>query len=237
VKPYLVCHPFAGGGASFYRVWQKRYRKQPDSLAILPLQLPGREELFLEEPFRDLSKAADALARQVTDRTGGRPVVLFGHCLGAMLAYEVACRLQDVPTVDLCHLIVSGSPGPWSDRSQLASGLADDELIASVQELTGYQHEALANPDLLDLLLPALRADVEMHANYRPDSVEPLRIPITALRGKDDHLVSASQAAGWRRATAGDFRLRESPGGHMYLVESPEHVMATAMVALAEPVS
>ncbi|MEV0266881.1 alpha/beta fold hydrolase [Streptomyces sp. NPDC050617] len=237
MKPYLVCLPFAGGGASFYRTWQKQYRKQPDSLVILPLQLPGREELFLEEPFRDLSKAADALAPQVIEQTGGHPVVLFGHCLGATLAYEVACRLRNVPAVDLCHLIVSGSPGPWSDRSQLAIGLADDELVDSVQELTGYQHEALANPDLLELLLVALRADIEMHANYRPESVKPLRIPITALRGKDDHLVSASQAAGWRKATTGDFRLRESPGGHMYLVESPEQVMTTATAALAEPVS
>ncbi|WP_405091656.1 alpha/beta fold hydrolase [Micromonospora sp. NBC_01392] len=235
MKPYLVCHPFAGGGASFYRVWQKQYRKQPGSLAILPLQLPGREELLHEEPFRDLSKAADALAPQVAERTAGRPVVLFGHCLGAMLAYEVACRLQNVPTVDLRHLIVSGSPGPWSDWRQLSGGLADDELVASVEELTGYQHEALAHPDLLDLLLPALRADVEMHASYRPDSIEPLRIPITALRGKDDHLVSASQAGGWRKATADEFRLRESPGGHMYLVESPEQVMTTATAVLAGP--
>ncbi|MCX4446060.1 thioesterase II family protein [Streptomyces sp. NPDC087866] len=214
----LVCLPFAGGGAGFYRAWKNLPVHAPD---IVPLQLPGREELFVEEPFRDAAEAADALAPAVAALTGGGPVALFGHSLGAVLAHEVARRLEQDPAVELTHLFVSGSPGPRTGRSRRATGLDDDAFLARVQEFAGYRHDALADPDMRELLLPVLRADVEMHENYRPATDEPLRTPVTSLRGTDDRLVSRDEAAEWQHATTGAFRLVELAGEHMYLTESP----------------
>lgn len=229
MKHSLVCLPFAGGGAGFYRAWKDLPASAP---RIVPLQLPGREEKFIEEPFRDVIEAAAALAPRVAELTGGGPVSLFGHSLGAVLAYELARRLEHDPGVDLRRLFVSGSPGPWTGRSRRATGLNDDEFLDRVQEFAGYQHDALDDPDMRELLLPVLRADVEMHENYKPVSDELLSTPITSLRGASDELVSLEQAAEWRDATSADFELVEMPGRHMYLVESPLPLVEAVVRAL-----
>ncbi|MET9610101.1 alpha/beta fold hydrolase [Streptomyces sp. NPDC006512] len=214
----LMCLPFAGGGAGFYRAWKDLPAHAP---RIVPIQLPGREELFLDEPYRDAHTAADVLAPRVADLAAGEPLALFGHSLGAVLAYEIARRLERDPAAALTHLYVSGSPGPRTGRSRHATGLDDEAFLARVQEFAGYEHDALADPDMRELLLPILRADVEMHESYRPRSDEPLRIPVTSLRGTEDALVTRAEAEEWQEFTTGAFRLVEPAGGHMYLTGSP----------------
>jgi len=214
----LACLPFAGGGASFFRAWKEL---PVDGVSIVPIQLPGREELFAETPHRDAVTAAGALADQVAELTAGYDrVALFGHSLGAVIAFEIGRRFDQNGDRRLRHLFVSGSPGPWSVRQDRATGLSDAEFVAKVEEFAGYQHEALADPDLREILLPPLRADVEMHENYRPPDDRPLGVPVTSLRGADDALVTQQEAEQWARATTADFRYLEVPGGHMYLAES-----------------
>ncbi|MFJ3186634.1 thioesterase II family protein [Streptomyces halstedii] len=225
----LICLPFAGGGASFYRAWNDLPDHAPK---IAPLQLPGREELFVEDLFHDVTDAAEALAPQAAKLAAGGPVALFGHSLGAVLAFEVARHLENDSAVQLSHLFVSGSPGPWTSRTQRATGLDEEEFLARVQEFAGYKHDALVDPDLKDLLLPILRADVEMHENYKPLSDAPLTVPITSLRGVDDSLVSREQAEQWRHATTAAFELIEPSGGHMYLTASPLPVINAISMAI-----
>ncbi|GGN42446.1 thioesterase II family protein [Streptomyces fuscichromogenes] len=224
MKPIrLVCLPFAGAGASFFREWTPLL---PEGMDILPVQLPGREERFAEPLLTDVESAADEAAAQVTDGLeGAAQVVVFGHSLGAVLAFELARRLADTGT-PLCGLFVSGSPGPWSGRAQRATGLDDDAFLASIRGFAGYTHPALEIPEMRELLLPLLRADVEMHENYRPRSAEPLTVPVTSVRGRDDELVTAAQAAGWAEATRGGFTTAELDGGHMYLTTEAAGLLA-----------
>ncbi|MFJ3880266.1 thioesterase II family protein [Streptomyces sp. NPDC090077] len=219
----LVCLPFAGGGAGFYRAWPKN---RLAGTSILPLQLPGREERFGEQPHTDAQTAARDLFRSLEVRAEG-PVALFGHSLGAVLAFELARELEARGTVELCHLFVSGSPGPWTGRSERATGLGDDEFVEQVARFAGYRHPALDDPTLREVLLPTLRADTEMHEDYKPSSADPLSVPITALRGAEDTLVSEGEAGQWAAATRGGFTYMELPGGHMYLAESAERLLDT----------
>ncbi|TDC86331.1 thioesterase [Nonomuraea deserti] len=221
---YLVCLPFAGAGASFFRGWQ---RQAPDELNILPVQLPGREERFNETPYTDVTRAAEAACTQVLARIDGAtpPVALFGHSLGAVLAYELANHLANVRGVTPERLFVSGSPSPYDGRETKASGLSDDEFLGRVREFSGYTHPALEDPEMRSLLLPVIRADVEMHETYEPATDKPLPVPVTALRGRDDELVDTAQIARWERVTSTEFSTAELDGGHMYLADDPTSLL------------
>ncbi|MFJ9898450.1 thioesterase II family protein [Streptomyces sp. NPDC091280] len=215
----LVCLPYAGAGASFYRPWTALAGA---SVEVVPLQLPGRERLIDEPPHRDVHEAVDGLLPQLRDRLGEgeHRVALFGHSLGAVLAYELAHRLVAEPGVDVVHLFVSGSPHPSRGRERRATGLSDDEFLARVGEFAGYHHPAFDDPEMRELLLPTLRADVDMHEAYAPSVLLPLDVPLTVIRGTDDTLVGRDDAASWSKATGRDFEHVEVPGGHMYLTES-----------------
>ncbi|MFD5184516.1 thioesterase II family protein [Streptomyces sp. NPDC058372] len=218
----LVCVPFAGAGPSFFHPWRAlsggRWR-------VVPVELPGRERRILETPYRNVSEAAeDCVDDVVTDLGRSERVVLFGHSLGAVLAYELAhlLRARDVPVE---RLVVSGSPGPWTQRERRATGLPEEEFLARVEEFAGFRHEALDHPEMRELILPTLRADCEMHENYVPSSDELLSVPVCSLRGSSDGLVEAGQAQEWQKATTGEFSYAEFPGDHMYLVDSAPEIL------------
>ncbi|WP_307834301.1 thioesterase II family protein [Paractinoplanes lichenicola] len=218
----LLCVPFAGAGASFFHPWRElsagRWR-------VTAVELPGRERRFLEEPYRNVVEAA---REEVDDIVAGldtqAPVVLFGHSLGAVLAYELA-HLLIARGVRVERLIVSGSPGPWTQRERRAAGLPEDEFLARVEEFAGFRHEALDHPEMRELILPALMADCEMHEAYVPSVDDPLPVPICSLRGDSDGLVTAEEARQWQAATTGEFSYVEFPGDHMYLVDQGREVL------------
>ncbi|MGF1426687.1 thioesterase II family protein [Kitasatospora sp. LaBMicrA B282] len=220
----LICLPFAGSGASFFKQWLPI---APPGLQLVPVQLPGREERFADTPHTEVARAVDEVHAWLLQRLGaGGPVALFGHSLGAVLAYELAHRLAGSDGQVPVRLFVSGSPGPWSPRADRATGLDDEAFVARVRRFSGYTHPALEDPEMRELLLPLLRADVEMHEGYRPASDKPLPVPITALRGADDALVDAAQCAQWAAATSARFATAELAGGHMYLAEGAADLLA-----------
>ncbi|MCW8096292.1 thioesterase II family protein [Streptomyces tauricus] len=218
----LVCVPFAGAGPSFYHPWRAlaggRWK-------VVPVELPGRERRILETPYRNVVEAAkNAVDDVVADVGEETRAVLFGHSLGAVLAYELA-HLLGTREVRVERLVVSGSAGPWTQREQRATGLVDEEFLARVEEFAGFRHEALDHPEMRELLLPVLQADCEMHENYVPSTDEPVSVPICSIRGSRDGLVGPEQAREWRRATTGAFSYKEFPGDHMYLVDHARNVL------------
>lgn len=227
----VLCFPFAGAGASAFR----RCQEYPSPvLRICPVQLPGREERFDEQPYTDVVGAVDELLPDVLDLVeGSTRVALFGHSLGAVLGYEMAHRLCQLDGLAVVRLFVSGSPGPWTRRDRRATGLTDEEFLERVREFAGYTHPALEHPELRDMLLPTLRADVAMHEDYLAPSPKPLAAPITSIRGAADELVSAAQAREWAAATSVGCSAVELPGNHMYLVDSPAELVRAMERVLA----
>jgi surfactin synthase thioesterase subunit len=228
----LVCLPFAGAGASFFYPWSGTPRKE---IEIVAVQLPGRESRIDEEPYRDVTTAVDDLFPAIAGELETGPVMFFGHSLGAVLAYELACRFSSAPGFDVVHLIVSGSPGPRTRRARRATGLPDDDFLARVREFAQYDAETMQNPEVRKLVLPTLRADVEMHEEYVSAWSDPLPAPITSLRGHDDQLVTADHAAEWAKATSQEFDFMELPGNHMYVTEGGDEIVRVACHAASRP--
>ncbi|REK87675.1 thioesterase [Streptomyces inhibens] len=223
----LLCFPHSGAGPSFFMPWKSL---APTGLDIAPVGLPGREKRFAEPPLNRVADVVEDVLPWVREQVAGYGgVALFGHSLGAVLAFEMAGRLAAETTIPLRGLFVSGSAGPASRHGLEATGLPDAEFLDHVERAVGYRHPAFDNPAMRGMLLPTLRADIEMHERYRPSAGSSLDIPITAIRGSDDQLIAAERLAEWRDCTTDDFHTACLPGGHMYLVDSP-----TALLGLID---
>ncbi|WP_035799588.1 thioesterase II family protein [Kitasatospora mediocidica] len=217
-NPAVLCFPPAGAGAGFFHSWLGHR----SDLHVMPVQLPGRERRLAEDECTDLDSLLNVIVPELlTAINGVERVVVFGHSYGALLAYESVRALSALAPEVALTLVVSGSQRPGTPRAGRVTGLPDDEFVAGVARIAGYRHPALDEPELRDLLLPTLRTDVAMHENYRHDEGTPLDVPVLAVRGRDDDLVSAAELAAWRELTTGSFESAEIDGGHMYLVDSP----------------
>lgn len=212
----VICLPHTGAGASFFHPWQVR-----SDVEIIAPDLAGHDKRFGESPHRTVQAAtADLLPRVLAALDGRVEAVLVGHCLGGTVAFELAELLLQ-HGVRLRHLVISGTPGPTVPRQHRTTGLPDQQFLARLEELAGYAHPALADPEMAALLLPVLRADQEMYENYQRSSVTARDLPITVLRGTEDALVDAADSARWQEATTRPLRYLEVPGGHMYLADDP----------------
>jgi surfactin synthase thioesterase subunit len=219
----VLCFPPAGAGPSFFQAW-------PDAAAALrfaAVELPGKERRFAEPPATTMAELIDTIAEDVLREAGaaGR-VGVFGHSFGARVAYEAARLVaRERPAVELT-LFASGAERPGAARPAPIAGLPDNEFVVAVADLAGYRHPALADPDLRELLLPALRGDIEVDETYLPAHPDPAAFPIVSVRGADDELVSAAAAARWAEVTSAGCTAHEIPGGHMYLVEQWKPLVA-----------
>lgn len=220
----LVCFPHAGGSASFYLPVSRALH--PD-VEVVGVQYPGRQERRTEPPVQDLhdlaDQAAEALAPTVDRRTA-----FFGHSMGAVVAYEVALRLKRDHGAEPARLFVSGRRAPSAHRSLPDPvHLRDDAgVVAELRRLAGTHAELLADDELVQMILPAVRGDYRAVETYRPRPAPPLGCPITALLGDRDPQVEVAEAEAWAGHTTGPVDVKVFPGGHFYLVAEGPAVTA-----------
>ncbi|WP_087929799.1 thioesterase II family protein [Streptomyces albireticuli] len=231
MKVALLCVPHAGAGASLFRKWQ---RHPLERIEVVPVQLPGREELFAEDALTSLTEVVDRCADRAREVPEDMPLALFGHSFGALVAHETAHRLVAEGARVPERLVVSGVAAPWLPRPVVGGeALADEPFVARVREVVGYDHPALHEPELRGLLLPSLRADLGISDRYTPGATGPLPVPITALRGAGDRLVSKEDLALWSKAGSSSTEVIELPGDHMYFAHDPRPLLAELDAAFA----
>lgn len=210
----LICCPCAGGNAASYSPWASAL---PPNVELFALQLPGRAERFREPPITErkrLIREIAAAARHLLDR----PTVFFGHSLGALLSFELARQLRNQGEQLPRRLIVAGRAAPQiPDRDPPIHQLPDDAFVAELQSLGGMPDEIVADRELLELLLPAIRADIFLHESYIYTSEPPLACPITALGGLQDDEVTMDDLRAWQDQTAAAFDLHMFEGGHFFV--------------------
>ncbi|OON72759.1 thioesterase II family protein [Streptomyces tsukubensis] len=226
----LFCLPHAGAGASAYREWQP---KVGPGVEVVPVQLPGREARFAEPLITSAGGVAKELAEPLVERSGGKPFALFGHSMGALLAYELTHELvlAGCPPV---HLVVSGCTAPHLPSSagrEVVHQLPDARLVRHIEALRGTPGEVLDQPELLELLLPVVRADYQLYETYRFVDRLPLPVPVTALRGTEDPETTESGLRAWDGLTTAPFQAVAFPGGHFYLNAYLDEVTELARAA------
>jgi surfactin synthase thioesterase subunit len=223
--PRLVCFPHAGGSATAFK---ELAHALPASFDVVSVQYPGRQDRYREEPFTALAPLVEAVAGELARdlaADGGRPYALFGHSMGALVAFETARLLARDGLPLPRRLFLSGRGGP--DTGGLPYHLYDDtDVLADVRRLGGTDQAMLEDPDVLEIVLPALRADYRALGTYRWNGGEPLAAPVTALTGDSDPMMTVEDARTWRAHTTGDFAVEVFPGGHFYLFDQLGRVAA-----------
>lgn len=210
----VFCFPFAGGGASVYRTWANQL---PAGVQLISIQLPGRETRLLERPIADISALVAEIA-PVIQGYGDQPFAFFGHSMGALISLELARWLQRQALAGPQHLFVSGHRAPQlPGKKRPIHQLPDEEFIRSVGEFNGTPKDVLLNRELLDLLLPTLRADFTLVETYRHAPAPPLDCPITAMGGLNDDEACREELLAWREHTSSGFRVVMFPGDHFFI--------------------
>lgn len=214
----VVCFPHAGGSASF---WYSLSEALQPGVEVLAVQYPGRETRLWEDPERELAALADGAFEALLPWLGERPALL-GHSMGAVVAFEVARRMEDKLSVTPSVLVASACRAPSGfPRENQIHRLDDDGLLAALAGLGAMDDRLRANREILSLILPAIRADLQAVETYRAADGAAVACPVVALVGDRDPEVSAEQARGWRAHTAAGFECRIVAGGHFYLSENP----------------
>jgi medium-chain acyl-[acyl-carrier-protein] hydrolase len=226
----LICFPHAGGGAAAFRGWPDLMGRY---IEVAAARLPGRENRFAEPRLRRMPDAVRALTAALLPSLD-RPYALFGHSLGALLAYETARALAAAGRPEPVHLVVAASraPGHQQDGPPLHSLPDDAAFVARLREFGGLPDEVLAQTALISVLLPTVRDDFELAESYRPPPGPPLHCPVTALAGSADRTAGSADLERWRTATTGPFRVRTAPGGHFFVSDAAATTAALVKDAL-----
>lgn len=210
----LFCFPYAGGGASIFCKWSETLLP---GIEVCPVQLPGRESRLLEAPFSQVFSLLEPLAQALLPYMD-MPCAFFGHSMGALIGFELARYLRRQHRLSPVHLFISARRAP-----QLLAldppihHLPEQEFVEKLRDLKGTPEEVLQNAELLQLLLPLLRADFAMCETYSYTPEEPLMCPITVFGGLQDDEVSRDMLTAWYKQTSSSFKLRFFVGNHFFL--------------------
>ncbi|MEV5156274.1 alpha/beta fold hydrolase [Streptomyces werraensis] len=219
----LVCLPHAGGSAGFY--FPAACALSP-RVEVLAVQYPGRQDRRREPAVTDLRVLAERIAQALGPWTD-KPYALFGHSMGAVVAFEAAHRLQAAGRKP-ARLFVSGRRAPSLDGAAPSSPpRTDEEIVAEIRRLNGTGDALLDDEETLRMILPALRADYDAVRRYRYRPGPLLHCPVTAFTGDHDPRAGTHEVRAWHTHTASGFDLNVLPGGHFFLADRPEPVLRT----------
>ena len=213
----LFCFPYAGGGASIYRLWPSEL---PPDVEVCSIQPPGRENRLREKPFTHIFPMTQTLV-QVLQPHLDAPFAFLGYSLGTLAGFELARELRRQRAPGPVHLFVGGRRAPQiPDPEPPIFNLPEPEFVVELRRLSGTPEAVLQHPELMQLLIPVLRADFAINETYPYTPEPPLDCPITAFGGLEDEEASQEDIGAWREQTRGSFRLQMFPGGHFFLNDS-----------------
>lgn len=218
----IFCFHYGGGSASIFRKWSKDILEEAELVAI---QLPGREERFSEPLVNNISQVIDNLIlnfKQYSDK----PFILFGHSIGALIAFEFARILEKRKLVQTKHLIVSGTKAPQIPlKKQPIHNLPKAQFITELKKYNGIPDYIIEDDELISTFIPTIRADFSISETYNYLSAKLLSCPITALGGLNDNSFDSKDLIKWQKQTSNSFTHKFLPGDHFFINTSYKEVI------------
>src|SRR3712207_6021526 len=213
-KLRLFCFHYAGGGASIFRAW---HNSLPQSVEVCAIEFPGRGMQLRESPFTQLEPLVQHLTSALLPYLD-KPFACFGHRMGELVNFEFTRLLRREYRVSPVHLFVSGHRAPQvPDPDPPIHALPESEFLQELRRFNGTPQAVLENAELMELLLPTLRADFAVVETYAYTPEPPLDCPITAFGGLQDREVTCDELEAWRERTNASFVLEKLPGNQFFM--------------------
>jgi medium-chain acyl-[acyl-carrier-protein] hydrolase len=230
-KLRLFCFPYSGSGATIFRSW---FDGLPAFVDVFPVQPPGRETRLREPPFTRITPLVQAAADGLLSYLD-KSFAFFGHSVGALVAFELACYLRHQYDLSPVHLFFSGRGAPHvPDPDPPAHNRTDAEFIEEVRRYNGTPDEVFENPELLALFLPILRADFAVNEAYTYVERRPFGCPITAFGGKQDYKRHGIDLEEWSVHTTARFSLHMFSGDHFFLHSERQRLLGVISADLRQ---
>ena len=230
----LLCIAYAGGGALTFRPWVALLPAHVEAYAV---QLPGREDRLRESPLVAWPAMMSALAEAIRPLPC-MPTAVFGHSLGAVIGLELARWMHRDQPGRLVHLFASGRPWPGDPPPEdcavreLLAGGSDEALLQELDRRYGSMSTNLAHPEIRELMMPVLRADLRLLAAHRYAPAPPLECALTVFAGTEDHTTPIASLDGWCNETRGETAVRMLEGQHFFLDSHRDLLLAEITGAL-----
>lgn len=217
----LYCLSYAGGSSVFYRDW---IREIDPRIQVLPLEIPGHGRRFNESFCKNIFQVVEDLKEQIVHEIHN-PYAIFGHSMGALLAYELACSMQRLRAP--IHLFLSSYQPPNIPYHMGAiEKMSDGELKERILSMGGTSREIIDNGQMWDIFRKIFISDFELLEKYNcKKEPERLYIDFTILCGMDDHVIDKQNLIAWRNITEGKCQFVEYPGGHFYINHHREKII------------
>ncbi|MFM9279570.1 thioesterase II family protein [Paenibacillus jiagnxiensis] len=222
-KIKLFCLPYAGGSAALYMKWKSFLHP---SIHIVPIELAGRGKRYSEPFYSDIEQAVHDIYEKIKDELDKLPYALFGHSMGGLLAFEIAHKIQVQEHRAPKIIFLSGKNPPHCQNHRFIHHLPNKELINEILEMGGTPKEILQHNELLEILIPILRADFTLVENYHCNKREEiLDCDLVIMNGRQDNLTKNSDMKEWSRYTKREVRTYHIDGGHFFINEHLESVL------------
>lgn len=222
-KIKLFCIPYAGGSATIYTKWNRHLNP---SVELVAVELAGRGSRMQEGLYQNIPEAVEDIFKFISKDIHQGPYAIFGHSMGAMLAYKLAQRIREAGGVEPLHIFLSGrgAPGIKRDDKKKYHLMNEKEFMEAIIKLGGTPPEFFEHPELMELFLPLLKNDFKLsESDDIPVEIKPLDQNLTVFLGKEEDL-TAEQCDSWKKHTRKLCNIHYFNGGHFFLHNETEQI-------------
>lgn len=229
----LFCFPYAGAGPSVFKDWPALLLP---GVEVIGVNYPGRESRIKEALTNNLHVLVDALAKAIVPYLD-RPFAFFGHSMGAYVCYELSQVLEQRNALRPEQVFISAAGAPHLPEPDPIHKLSSRDFLKALLRLDGFSPEVLAHPELVQLVLPALRADFTACETYRFQIEAPAMFPLTIYGGTMDKRVGRDRLEAWRQHAGSSFSMSLFEGDHFYLRPKRHRLLGSVNGHLADLLS